>query len=171
MINLRAISENDLPHFLRWRNDKNIRKYFREWHELTVIDEAQWFERLSGDGKTAMFAVEERSVAEGEAPKLIGCAGLTGIDWFERSAEVSLYLGEVYIDERAEAVLKELIRVAFLDYGLHRLWTEVWAFDAQKADALKAVGFKHEGTHAKAHWYNGSWHDSVWFGLVNKDKE
>ncbi len=170
MIHLREIRESDLPYFLKWRNDKSLNRYFRTgWHALTVIDEARWFEGLAGDGKQAMFAIEESWEGSNAGPAIVvGCAGLTSIDRFERAAEVSLYIGDNYIDARAEEALKHLASIAFLGYNLHRLWCEVWAFDDKKQEILKACDFAHEGTHAKAHWYNGSWHDSVWYGLVNK---
>jgi RimJ/RimL family protein N-acetyltransferase len=163
MIQLREIRETDLALFLKWRNDKKIRRYFREFRELTAVDEINWFQNLAGNTQVAMFTIDD---AEGSP---IGCCGLTGIDWFNRSAEVSLYIGDSYVDGRARPALDALIEVAFKDYGLHRLNCEVWAFDTLKADLLTAAGFKHEGTMLKSHWYNDSFHDSLIFGKLNKE--
>ena len=168
MIELRAVEETDLPFFLVWRNDKKLRSYFREYRELTMLDQYRWYESLAGNSLTAMFTIVER---QGEATKPVGCCGLTNIDWFNRAAEVSLYIGGTYIDERAMEALVKLVEIAFRDYGLHRLWVEVWAYDAQKIKLLEEYGFAKEGTLRKAHWYNASFHDSVFYGLLNRDRE
>ena len=173
MIELRAIQESDLGLFLAWRNDRKLRQYFREYRELTVADQINWFQNLAGDSTRAMFTVEEiksyeKDGKESEGRRPIGCAGITNIDWFHRSGEVSCYVESTYIDERAEEAIEKLISVGFTDYGLHRLYAEVWAFDDLKGKALKKAGFRHEGTLAKSHWYNGAFHDSLLFGLLNK---
>ena len=167
MINLRAVEEQDLQIFQVWRNDRAIRKYFREFRELTIVDQMKWFENLAGNSSIAMFTIEDVQKADdkiGRRP--IGCCGLTDIDWFNRCAEVSFYLGSVYVDERAKVPMERLIEIGFKEYGLHRLYAETWAFDTLKADLLIAVGFRHEGTALKAHWYNDSWHDVLRFGLL-----
>lgn len=172
MISLRAIEESDLPLFGVWRNE--LKRYFRQYGDLTIVDQARWFESLSGDTSRAMWTIEETKEYEKEderreASHPVGCCGLTTINWFDKSAEVSFFIGGDYIDKRAYETLALLIKKGFTDYGLHRLWAEVWAYDAAKADCLKDAGFKHEGTLRKAHWYNGSFHDSMYFGLVNPE--
>jgi len=41
---LRAIEREDLLHLLSWRNEPDLRKYFREYRELNYQQQMNWFE-------------------------------------------------------------------------------------------------------------------------------
>src|SRR5205807_481081 len=93
-VQLRAIERADLPSLLDWRNDPDLRRYFREHRELSSDDQTRWFEQVViDDPSTIMFGIESR----GEGT-LLGACGLASIDWVSRTAELSLYLGDRYVD-------------------------------------------------------------------------
>ena len=96
-VGLRAIEESDLPQLLAWRNQPEYRQYFREFHELSSTNQRGWYEsRVLRDPNTIMFAIVR--LADG---KLLGACGLCYIDWVNRHADFSIYIGEggVYIDD------------------------------------------------------------------------
>ena len=39
---LRAIEEKDLPVLQSWRNDDNLRRYFREWRDFSLKQKKKW---------------------------------------------------------------------------------------------------------------------------------
>lgn len=166
---LRAIEESDLEKMRGWRNSPTLHKYFRQWKYLTPYDQAKWYEDVVTGSDRIMFAIWNDG-------QMVGCCGLTRIDWKNRSAEISLYLGEpyvggipVYIDEKvAPLALKDLMSYAFDVMDLHRLWVEVFEYDDRKAKLLKDKGFTHEGTLKKSHFFNGSHHDSMFFGYLEE---
>jgi RimJ/RimL family protein N-acetyltransferase len=160
---LRAIEERDLETLRAWRNHPALRKYFREYRELTFIDQAKWFESLSGDANTMMFAID--------TGQLVGCCGLINIDWLNRSAEVSIYIGGLagdpaYINDNAKPALAELERRAFDEYGLHRLWAEVYDLDIKKQGLLEELGYKKEGELRGSHFYQGGFCNSYIYAKV-----
>jgi RimJ/RimL family protein N-acetyltransferase len=163
---LRAIEETDLQQLREWRNNPALRQYFREYRDLTFLDQARWFESLSGDDTKIMFAIHNKG--------LVGCCGLTNIDWVNRSAEVSIYIGEVelgkdpvYIDDKvAPAALKELMAYAFDECGLSRLWVEVFAFDTLKTNLFLGARFEKEGTLRGVHFTKGKSYDSNIYGYL-----
>lgn len=167
---LRAIDEQDLAPMLAWRNNPKLRQYFREYRDLTVVDQARWFEGLSGDDTRAMFAIWYEG-------KMVGCCGLTAIDWKNRSAEVSLYIGEpmiadapVYIDTKvAPLALHDLMAKAYDAFNLHRTWCEVFDFDDKKKALLETAGFDLEGSLRDTHYFDGGFHGS--FIYVHTEKE
>ena len=82
--------------FRDWRNTVDFRKHFREVRELSLVDQEKWFESLqSSKHINFMFAIVEL-----ETNKVIGAAGLLYIDWVNRSADFSFYIGQEnkYID-------------------------------------------------------------------------
>ncbi|MGH7089876.1 MAG: GNAT family N-acetyltransferase [Stellaceae bacterium] len=166
---LRAIERDELDLLLAWRNRPEFRRYFREHRELSGVQQERWFEeKVLGDANTRMFAIAER----GDPAKLLGACGLCYIDWVNRSADFSIYIGRdsCYIDETwAPDAGRVLLGYGFDELGLHRVWCEVFAFDEAKKRLLPALGFRLDGRHRAAHWAEGAWHDSLFFGLLDCD--
>jgi len=167
---LRAIELDDLPQLLAWRNTPELRRYFREFRELNSVQQRQWFDhKVNGDASTRMFAIEERV-----SGRLLGACGLCFIDWVNRAADFSIYLGadELYIDRHlAPDAAIALIRYGFDELGLNRLWSEIYAFDSAKTGFFDGLGFTLDGRHRQTHWAEGRWHDSLFYSLLASDPQ
>lgn len=168
IVGLRAIEEYDLPILLEWRNKPEFRQFFREYRELNMEDQKKWFEnRVLDDECTCMFSIVELSSAQ-----LIGACGLCQINWQNRCADFSIYIGkdDLYVDERyAIDSGKVLIKYGFSELNLHRLWSEIYDMDEKKKILFKELGFEHEATHKETHWTNGRWVDSWYYRLLRKN--
>lgn len=162
---LRGIERADLPQLLEWRNRPEYRRYFREHRELSLEQQGIWFENVVlKDSRTVMFAITEL-----ESDRLLGASGLCYIDWVNKNADFSIYIGadELYIDERfAPDAALTMARYAFDELGFHRLWSEIYAFDTPKMKFFERLGFTLDGRHRETHWAEGNWHDSLFFGLL-----
>jgi RimJ/RimL family protein N-acetyltransferase len=172
LVGLRAIGRADLPQLLEWRNAPQLRRFFRERHELGMDDQLAWLEALGAQrGRprdTLMFAIE--SLADGE---LLGVCGLCRIDWISATAELSLYVGKglVYVEDRlAPAAARTLIAHAFDELNLNRLWVEVFAFDEAKTALVEDLGFELEGTLREHRFHAGAYHDSLMYGLLSDER-
>lgn len=158
-VELRAIERDDLPGLLSWRNEPENRRYFREYRPLNWETQTRWFDSLTEDRQTQMFGITHQG-------DLVGACGLCNIDWLSRSAEVSLYIGEGYIDATlAPDALKQLEAYALEVMGLRRLWVEIWGFDELKRALLTQAGYTLEVTKRQAHWDNG-WHDALIYAKI-----
>lgn len=163
-VGLRAIENADLPILLKWRNQPELRQYFREYRELSMQHQANWHEQTLGDSSVLMFAVINI-----ENDDIIGACGLCYIDWKNRNAEISIYIGEnlLYIDEKyAPDAVRVLVEYAFGELCLHRLWVEVFDFDIKKQSLFIRHGFELEGRHRQKYWMGKKWHDSLFYGLL-----
>ena len=164
---LRAIEREDLLHLLSWRNEPDLRKYFREYRELNYQQQMSWFEsKVNNDIGTRMFAIVDSQ------RELLGAAGLCYIDWINRTADFSIYIGKngIYIDEiLAPDAANVLIKYAFEELGINRLWSEIYSFDHAKVKFFNSLGFKLDGTHRQTHWAENKWHDSFFFSLLATD--
>ncbi len=167
---LRAIEETDLAQLLAWRNRPQLRRYFREFRELNGTQQRAWFEaKVNGDANTRMLAI-----VEANSGRLLGACGLCYIDWPNRTADFSIYIGadDLYIDKHlAPDAAVTLIRYGFDELGLNRLWSEIYAFDAAKASFFKRLGFALDGRHRQTHWAEGAWHDSLYYSLLASDPQ
>jgi hypothetical protein len=167
-VDLRAIEREDLPQLLTWRNEPRLRQFFRERRELSMSDQTAWFEHVRADTSTLMFAIDDRATGE-----LVGACGLCYVDWVDRRAEVSVYIGAggAYIDDtRAPDACRALISHAFHELDLKRLWVEVYAFDALKSRLFEELGFVVEGRLREHRFHESASHDSLLFGLLRAER-
>ncbi len=171
---LRAIEEADLEPLRAWRNQPRLRRYFREHREISAAMQRRWFDtKVLADPSTRMFAVCERGATPDEPGRLLGAAGVCWIDWRNRSGDFSLYLGAdgLYIDAVfAPDAGRILLDYAFNDLGLNRVWAEIYDHDAPKQRLLPALGFREEGRHRQTTWCEGRFVDSVFYGLLARDR-
>lgn len=164
-VGLRAIEREDLPVLMEWRNRTEYRRFFREYRELSSLHQDNWFEsKVMRDNSTEMFSIIELASKE-----LIGACGLCYIDWINRNADFSIYIGKdfLYIDEvYAIDAARVLMRYGFEELNLHRLWAEIYDFDVKKQKLFETLGFSFEGRHKEQHWTEGKWCDSLYYGIV-----
>lgn len=168
VVGLRAIEVEDLPLLLQWRNKPEFRKYFREYRELGIENQNIWYnQKVLSDDCTRMFAIADLDTGE-----LLGACGLCYIDWINRCADFSIYIGknDLYIDSvYANDAAKVLIKYGFEELNLHRLWTEIYSIDEKKKVFFKELGFVHEAIHHQTHWTGGEWVDSWYYRLLDCD--
>jgi RimJ/RimL family protein N-acetyltransferase len=163
---LRAVESGDLSQLLEWRNRPEYRRYFREYRELSMDNQRQWFETIAnGNPATRMFSIVD--LAQG---RLLGACGLCYINWIDRNADFSLYIGadDLYIDDRfAPDAARTLIAYAFDEMAMHRLWSEIYDFDEPKKILFDHLSFRLDGRHRQTHWSEGAWHDSLFYSLLD----
>lgn len=169
-VGLRAIEREDLPQLLAWRNQPELRRFFRERRELSGRDHLAWFERtIAGPERSAtlMFAIQKLATGE-----LVGACGLCYVDWIDGTAEVSVYIGAqaLYVDEMlAPDACRVLTAHAFEDLDLRRLWVEVYGYDTRKTELFEGLGFSLEGRQREHRFHKGARHDSLIFGLLRRE--
>jgi RimJ/RimL family protein N-acetyltransferase len=123
--------------------------------------------KVNGDPCTRMFAIQHTDTGT-----LLGACGLCYIDWVNRTADFSLYIGHegLYIDDNlAPDAAVTMTGYAFDELGLNRLWSEIYAFDEAKTRFFQRLGWQLDGRHRQTHWAEGAWHDSLYFSLLASD--
>lgn len=164
-VGLRAIEESDLSQLLLWRNQPNYRRFFREYRELSQNNQKNWFDsKVLNDKSTEMFSIVDVNTGE-----LLGACGLCYIDWINRNADFSIYIGkdDLYIDEKyAIEAAQIMMKYGFEELNLHKLWSEIYSFDEAKKVMFDRLGFKLEGVHKEKHWTEGKWCDSLFYGYL-----
>ena len=162
---LRAIEKSDLNALLNWRNNPNFRKFFREYRELNYSNQEIWFNnKVMNDKNTIMF-----SIVDVKTNELLGACGLCYIDWINRNSDFSIYIGknDLYIDDvYAVDAAKIMMRYAYEELNLHKLWAEIYSNDICKTELFSKLNFVLEGCHKESHWTCGAWYDSLFYGYI-----
>lgn len=151
-INLSPLDEDELATILAWRNNPEIYQWCRQYEPISWESHSAWFKRIQGDASIKMFGIY--------TPGLVGVCGLTSIDWVNRRAEFSLYVGPEYKGlGYGEAALRGLIRHGFDVLGLNSIWGEVFAGNPAM-EMFRKVGFKDEGVRRQFYYRKGKFIDA-----------
>lgn len=139
---LRPLSRDDGPLIVRWRRQEEVaRQLFGQ--PPTLLEHQRWFEAIQqGRGREEYVIVWNIG---GRRP--VGTIGLSGIDSRHRRAEFGILLGER--EARGKGVALEaselIVRRAFADLRLERLYLHVFADNLPAIRLYQALGFAEEG--------------------------
>lgn len=149
MLQLRRIRASDLEELFVMRNDPEVYRWCRQYAPLHWDRHLEWYEWQAKDPKTEMFSIFNDSV-------LVGVCGLTDIDYINRRAEFSLYIGRSYQNlGLGKKSLIELFRFGFNTLGLNRIWGE--SFDHNPAIKIfESIGMELDGVRRDHYFRNGN---------------
>lgn len=161
-IELGAMHEGSKVASFYWRNNPTIYRWCRQYEPVTREHHDAYWARVACDPNTKMYAVYNRS-------SVVGICGLTSIDWINRRAEFSLYIGPEYQDRGYhEAALRALCLHGFNVLNLNCIWGE--SFEENPAiKVFKRVGFKEEGRRRQFYFREGKYIDATLFSLLRDE--
>lgn len=166
-LELRAMTPDDLPAMYEWSIDAATNFLNGGVPLLPVTWERfrdKWSERPSGpDAEDFTVAVDGIQV---------GFCQLTLFDHLARSAMIGITLAPSvrgqHVGRRAVALL---LRHAFVDRGLHRVWLGTLATNEPALRAYRAVGFVEETRGREISWIDGRYVDGIRMGLLRSEWE
>ncbi len=164
---LGPVEEKHLPIMLKFRNDPQLRQYFREYRVLSSVHQHKWWEtRVLNDNTWEYFVIHPKE----DTYKVIGACGLTYIHPVNRCAEFAIVLGDSDYRGRGygKDALQTLIRYGFLDLNLHRIYCEVYGNNTA-IGLYRKLGFRDEGCMKDAYYSDGRYWDSYMLGMLRNE--
>lgn len=167
-LRLRAIEREDIPRFVRWFNDPEVRQFLPMHEPLSRAKEERWFEEQLSRSNDLILAIEVRV---GNEWTHIGNVGLHDIDLKNRTALVGIIIGEKNYWDRGHGreAIRVLLRYAFFELGLHRVELETVAFNARAMRCYQTVGFKQVGVRREAFFRDGTFQDVILMDLLAQE--
>lgn len=163
-----------------WRNDPALRRFFREWKDISKDKQAKWYEERGNnthpnhiyfqimaipkvaDGIRAEFADIDKRV-------LIGCCGILNVDWRLRSGELSIFIRPDYHGKGCgKETLTLLMRYAFEEVNLHKFWGECYNSNSA-INLYRGVGFKDDGMIRDSWYHDGKYGNSYVFSILENE--
>ncbi len=142
-LRLRPPGEADLPLFVRWFNDPEVRRWLAmsDAAELTLEGEREWYEEMRGDASRVVWCIE---VEDGRA---IGNLGLHAIDEANGRATLGIAIGEKGYWGRGygREAIGEVLRYGFGELGLRRIDLDVDEDNERGVRCYENCGFVREG--------------------------
>jgi RimJ/RimL family protein N-acetyltransferase len=172
-VRLRRIERADLPRYVEWLNDPELRAYLAALFPLSQAQEEQWFEStLRLEPALQPFAVDARlRPAAKKDWTHVGTIGLHNVDWRNRSAEVGLFIGPkgLWGKGYGTAALRALVGFAFGELNLNRVWLRVFEGNARALRSYEKTGFTHEGRLRQDRFHDGRYHDTLVLSLLREE--
>ncbi len=162
---LRAIEREDIPTFVKWLNDPEVRHYLEMYLPMSKAEEEGWFEAQLKDDSSRIFAIETEEGVH------IGNISLGDLDWKNRNAFLGIVIGEKEYWEQGygtDAVIA-LLDFAFKEMNLHRIYLFTYDFNQRAIRCYEKCGFRHEGRARQAHFQDGRYHDHILMGILREE--
>lgn len=176
-IRLRRDERQDIPSFVAWLNDPDVRRYLSMTLPISQAGEEQWFEdMLKKLGAEQPFAIEIREISPeggGEAWRLIGNCSFMGIDQTARSAEVGLFIGDKTCWNKGYGteVMQLLLRIGFNSLNLNRIFLRVDEANKGGIRTYEKAGFILEGRYRQGTFQNGEYRDILFMSVLRSEWE
>lgn len=161
-----AVNRESIEQLRTWRNNPELRKYFREHREISKEMQERWFtERVLNNPCQVDFEIHDIDTG-----KLIGHCGLYYIDWINRNAEFTVYIGDMSYRNGGYGsdALRLLFEYGFSTLNLHRIWAEVYSNNGA-IDIYRRLGFKDEGVKRQHHFETWQYLDCYMLGLLQNE--
>jgi len=166
---LRALEIDDYIKIHRWRNDREISRNFGGVPLFTsTANEKKWVEDKIFDRNSVSCAICLK-----ENDEFIGCIFLNDIDYHKRSGHVPVYIGEKKIWGKGYATDARvlMLKYAFFDRGLQRVWAHVLEDNKAALRMLEKVGYIKEGFLRKSNFKDGLFVNEHYLAVLKEDFE
>ena len=164
MYRLRKLEERDIPGMLEWMHDPELNRWFR-------FDATHMTEEKVRDFITASFSESARHYAiTDESGEYLGTISLEDIDKENAHALYAVSLRKkAQGTGAAMAATKEVLRIAFEELGLERVYLNVLSENTRARRFYEKAGFRHEGTFRRHLRLRGEWQDWEWYAILREE--
>jgi UDP-4-amino-4,6-dideoxy-N-acetyl-beta-L-altrosamine N-acetyltransferase len=158
---VRAVTQNDLPMLLNWRNHPDVRRFMFTQHEIRPEEHLNWFERASQDKSRCLLIVEASHEPIGYVQFSNVCIGGVS-DWgFYTRPNAPRGSGK----KLGEAALQH----AFEKLQLHKVCGQAIETNEASIRFHHKLGFKQEGMLREHQRIDHSYHAVISFGLLTQE--
>ena len=178
-IRLRAPEREDIPRFVEWLNDPEVRQGLLLHLPLSRADEERWFddmlqrpawehpltiEVLEGDTQSDNIRLEP-------AWRPVGNCGYHNLDWRCRSSEVGIFIGDKSCWNKGigTQVMRLMLQHGFLTLNMNRIYLEVYETNPRAIRAYEKAGFVHEGRKRQGMYKDGRYCDILQMSVLRQE--
>ena len=171
-VRLRPMEKEDVPRFVRWFADPDLRYFLSVYKPMGLDQEEQWYEQNLKAGDEQAWSIDAQSDDLSQGPWVhIGACGFHRIDWRCRCGEVGIAIGprDYWGHGHGTDALQTLVTWGFGTLNLHRVFLRVFADNARAIRCYEKAGFQLEGRLRQDNYVNGAYRDSLVMGLLREE--
>ena len=168
-VRLRAPEKSDIPRFVAWLNDPEVRAGLTLHLPLSLVEEEVWFENMIKRPPAEHPLVIE--IRQGDAWVMVGNIGLMEIDWRCCSAGVGIFIGDKSFWNQGVGTeaMRLILRHGFNTLNLNRIWLDVYENNPRAIRCYEKVGFVHEGRKRQAMYKEGQYVDILLMSVLRDE--
>jgi diamine N-acetyltransferase len=171
-VRLRPVEKDDLPRFVKWFSDPDVRTNLALYLPMSLGQEEKWYERNLQASDTQAWAIDAQPADMAVGPWVhIGSCGFHHIEWRNRLAELGISIGARDYWNRGYGTdaVATLVSFGFNTLNLNRVWLRVFADNPRAIRCYEKVGFKLEGRLRQDNFNAGAYRDTLLMGLLRSD--
>lgn len=168
-IRLRAPEREDLPRFVAWLNDPDVRNNLLLFLPFSLVEEERWFENMLQQPPDEHPMMIE--IRDGDAWKPIGNCSFNTLNWRCHSGELGIFIGEKsqWNKGYGTETMRLLLRHGFNTLNLNRIYLRVFETNLGGIRAYEKAGFVHEGRFRQAEYRDGQYLDVLFMSVLRSE--
>jgi RimJ/RimL family protein N-acetyltransferase len=168
-VRLRGIDKEDLPLFVSWLNDPDVRRYLSLYTPLSNAQEVKWFEDLANHCLAEQPLMIE--VQNEKGWKAVGDISYINVDQQSRNAELGVFIGdkEFWGKGIGTKAISLMLDYGFKTLNFHRVYLRVFAPNQRGVHCYEKIGFKHEGNMREAYFLDGEYVDDLFMSILKEE--
>lgn len=168
---LTPITESDGEKIVKWRNDSKVRSHCLDKTPITIESNQTFYKNNVLTGKYKQFIVDCMEESTGVCSYPIATVYLKDMDYGNKRCELCIFTSSD-VDWKPEGqtiAIEMLVKKAFNEYGMHKVYTYVFSKFPDEVELLKKAGFFIEATLAgEARKDDGTYEDILRLAIINK---
>ncbi|MBD3214277.1 MAG: GNAT family N-acetyltransferase [Candidatus Lokiarchaeota archaeon] len=166
-IDLTPTNSDHFEIYAKWTNSEKVRKFARNEVPRTIEEIKKWYEP-QGEGPKEYISME---IWHKKDKKLIGLGGLNHINWYNRTANIFMQIGE--LDYWSQGIgteaAKLIVDYGFLELNLHKIYAGVLSKNVGSWSCAEKVGFIQEATLKEEAYVDGEYLDVKKYYLLKDE--
>ena len=145
-IYLRPIALDDGPIIVKWRNSNDVSSHCFDKTPITIESNAAFFKNFIESGKYKQYIVERIDEDFGVSSYPIATVYLKDFDIVNHRCELCIFTSddEEWNTESQSIAIKLLLDKAFTEFGMHKVYTYVFAENKDEVALMKRAGLEEE---------------------------
>jgi len=168
-VRLRAIEKSDLPAFVRWLNDLEVRRNLELIAPLSMGQEEGWYADVLSQPVIAQpLGIEIQHDGQWV---LIGNISFLNINHSDRNAEVGIFIGEKQFWNQGYGTeaMRLMLQHGFETLNFDRIYLRVYASNPRGMHSYAKNGFIEEGRLRNHHYLEGRYIDVIIMGILKHE--
>jgi RimJ/RimL family protein N-acetyltransferase len=171
-VRLRPIEKDDVPRFVKWLADEEIRSFLSQHLPFSLVQEERWYEENLKAREEQAWAIDAQPEGAGLEPwEHIGSCGFFNLNWRCRRAEAGILIGarEHWGEGYGTDALRTLVHWGFYTLNLNRIYLRVFQDNARAVRCYQKVGFVEEGCLRQDDYRNGAYRDTLLMSMLRPE--
>lgn len=164
-LELRPMNIDNVEIHYKWANDRRTRRLMRIDTPIPMDHVRRW---VQGDEDKESIHFEVWHIADN---KLVGNGGINRINWRNRTASLSLRIGETeYWNQGVGSEASELlVKYGFEELNLHKIEAGIYEPNIGSQKCALNMGMKLEGTMKESVYIDGKYVDANFYSMLDRD--